>query len=244
MRPLRLVLAPLLLAFVLPLGALPAAAAPAPAATIQIGDSSYAPWSVTVPAGSVVSWVNVGTQVHTATSISTSGSPAFDTGGLAPGQSQALAFTMPGTFVYSSAPDCLNGNVNQGFNCDGPYTVTVTGGSPVVVTAVPDVRPAPASLTVYVDDNDGFQPNTLTITAGQTITFVNRGQNTHTAMSDAGIQPAWNTGGIGPGQAVSLNFATPGAYPFHSSTEPIWGHDAFGQTVILDYVWKGLITVR
>src|SRR5689334_9812504 len=175
MRPLPLLLAPILLTLAPPAFAQP------PAATIQIGDSTYSQWQVTVPAGSVVSWVNVGTQVHTATSLSAAGSPSFDTGGLAPGQSQSLAFTMPGAFVYSSAPDCLNGNANRGFNCDGPYVITVTGAAPVVGSAVPDVRPAPASLTVYVDDNDGFQPNTLAISAGQTITFVNRGQNTHNA---------------------------------------------------------------
>lgn len=214
-----------------------------PAATIQIGDSTFSQWSVVVPAGSTISWVNVGAQVHTATSISPAGSLSFDTGGLAPGQSQSLAFTIPGTFSYSSAPDCLNGNSNLSFNCDGPYMITVTGSAPVTAPTSPQVRPAPASVTVYVDDASGFQPNTVTIVAGQTITFVNRGQNTHSALSDAGVQPPWNAGGIGPGQSVSIDFATPGVYPFHSSTEPIWGRDAFGRTVIVDYVWKGLITV-
>ncbi|HLG70409.1 MAG TPA: hypothetical protein VK009_08305, partial [Chloroflexota bacterium] len=86
--------------------------------------------------------------------------------------------------------------------------------------------------------------NTLTVSAGQSIQFVNRGQNTHNAMSDKNVAPAFNTGGIGPGQAKTVYFPTPGTYAFHSSTEPIWGNDAFGQHVILDYVWKGQITVN
>ncbi|HLG73958.1 MAG TPA: hypothetical protein VK009_26360, partial [Chloroflexota bacterium] len=141
-------------------------------AVVQIGDTTYSAWSVTIPVGGSVTWQNVGGYVHTATSQGPTPSASFDTGGLAPGQSQTLVFTNPGAFTYSSAPDCLNGNANHGFNCEGPYQVFVMGdGSAAPLISAP-ARPAPATVTVYVDDNDGFQPNTLTVSAGQSIQFV------------------------------------------------------------------------
>ena len=80
--------------------------------------------------------------------------------------------------------------------------------------------------------------------AGQSITFVNLGQNVHTAVSDQRASPAFDTGGIDPGKSRTIDFTTSGSYAFHSSTEPIWGRDAFGQKALMGYVWNGLITVR
>jgi plastocyanin len=213
-------------------------------ATVQIGDTTYSAWTIFVPAGGTVTWTNVGGYVHTATMIGTSPTVAFDTGGLAPGQSATVGFNVPGVYFFSSAPDCLNGNNNPGFNCAGPYQVVVTGSSDAPPAQPVGPAANPGTVTVYIDDNDGFQPNTLTLAAGQSINFVNRGSSTHNASSDRGLAPWFNTGGLAAGQSKVITFSTPGSYPFHSSTEPIWGRDAYGQTVITGYVWNGLITVR
>src|SRR5579859_3244197 len=98
-------------------------------ATVQVGDTTYSQWQITIPAGGSITWTNVGGFVHTATARGSSPAASFDTGGLAPGQSQTLVFTNPGVFTYSSAPDCQNGNANPGFNCNGPYQVTVLGAA-------------------------------------------------------------------------------------------------------------------
>lgn len=210
--------------------------------SVEVGDTSYSRWTVSIPVGGSVTWTNVGTAVHTATTPGPSTANAFDTGGLTPGQSSTVAFTSPGAFHYSSAPDCLNGNLNHAFNCAAWYAVVVGGVAPAAAPPQPaEAVMAPASVVVNVGDGSGFQPNTLTIAAGQSITFTNVGQNIHSAVGDKGV---FDTGGIAPGQSATINFATPGAYAFHSSTEPIYGRDAFGENALAGYVWNGLITVR
>ncbi len=211
--------------------------------TVRIGDTTFSDWTVTVQPGGVVTWVNEGTSVHTATTPGPNTMTSFDTGGLASGQSQSLRFDLPGVYIYSSAPDCLNGNSNKSFNCAATYAVVVPGVPPAG-SVVAAANLVPGNFTMAVDDTSGFQPNTITIQAGQSVTFVNRGLNTHSAVSDASAAALFDSGGIGAGQSQTVTFVVPGNYPFHSSTEPIWGHDAFGQTVVTGYVWNGLITVK
>ncbi|HVA24339.1 MAG TPA: hypothetical protein VMW62_08100 [Chloroflexota bacterium] len=95
-----------------------------PTNSVSITDAGISPASVTIAVGGGVTWTNNGNQVHTATS--TGAVPlAFDSGGLGPGQSSQVTFPLPGTYTFTSAPDCLNRNAAAGFNC-GPYSVIVT----------------------------------------------------------------------------------------------------------------------
>jgi hypothetical protein len=86
-----------------------------------------------------------------------------------PGKLGNIGFSTPGTFSYSSAPDCLNGNSTPGFNC-GPYTVVVSdvvlpGPAGPTATPVPtaiSALAAPAANTaISIDDARGFTPSTL-----------------------------------------------------------------------------------
>jgi plastocyanin len=102
-----------------------ATAVPAPLPTVDVAvtDSGLSPAVVTVLVGGTVTWTNTGSQAHTATSGA--GVPlAFDTGGLAPGQSGIVTFQIPGSYTYTSAIDCFSGAHSLGFDC-GPYTVVV-----------------------------------------------------------------------------------------------------------------------
>jgi plastocyanin len=97
--------------------------------------------------------VNAGKNAHTATEVpgspfkvgigainffagQTSNIADFDTGGLGPGQSMTVGVPFPGTYRFSSAIDCLNGNHSPAFNCT-PVTLTVVtpqaGSSPAAV---------------------------------------------------------------------------------------------------------------
>jgi plastocyanin len=96
---------------------------PGGAGVVSITDGGMTPASVSVPVGGAVIWFNNGSVVHTATSEG----PvplAFDSGGLNPGQSAQVTFLLPGTYTYSSATECLNGNQAPQYQC-GPYTVVV-----------------------------------------------------------------------------------------------------------------------
>ncbi len=95
-------------------------------ATVTISDRGFAPDKVAIKVGGSILFVNEGSTVHTATSIG----PVrpFDTGGLANRQNARATLVVPGTYAYSSAPDCLNGNHNRQFDCAGQFSVTVIAG--------------------------------------------------------------------------------------------------------------------
>jgi len=65
--------------------------------TVNISDYTYGPKTLTIPAGSEVTFENEDTTAHTATSKQ---SGAFDTDSIAPGKSATITFGEPGTFVY------------------------------------------------------------------------------------------------------------------------------------------------
>ena len=63
---------------------------------IEIADFKYDPETVTVDAGTEVTWTNSDDAAHTATADDNS----FDTGDLDQGDSNSVTFDEPGTFTY------------------------------------------------------------------------------------------------------------------------------------------------
>ena len=63
---------------------------------IEIADFKYDPETVTVDAGTEVTWTNSDDAAHTATADDSS----FDTGDLDQGDSNSVTFDEPGTFTY------------------------------------------------------------------------------------------------------------------------------------------------
>ncbi len=238
----------------------PAAVAPLPAveqpsasglpqaATLNITDTGISPRSVSIALNGSVTWIDQGGAVHTATSLPGI-FPGFDTGGLGWAQSANVVFTTPGRYEYTSAPDCLNNSYTPGFDC-GPYTVEVSS-SPVIVPAAPTPVPtqapylaAPApNTTVALDEVGGFQPYTLLIKAGQIVTWTNRGSLVHSVVSDPGYIPAFDSGGLAPGDSFSVTFSQPGSFGYHSSTEPIYSHDTSCDCTVTTYTLKGVVQV-
>jgi plastocyanin len=70
-----------------------------PSAT-DINSWAFTPPDITIAAGQNVTWMNAGTQAHTATS--TSG--AFDTGLVQPGESQTITLDSAGSYAYQCTP--------------------------------------------------------------------------------------------------------------------------------------------
>ena len=64
---------------------------------IDITDFKFKPETVTVKAGTKVTWVNNDTAPHTATDTATG---AFDTGTLKKGDKKTLKLKKPGTYAY------------------------------------------------------------------------------------------------------------------------------------------------
>lgn len=62
-----------------------------------------------------------------------------------------------------------------------------------------------------------FSPATLTITAGDTVTWTNEDQVAHTATSTTG---AFDSGLLDQGDSFSLTFTTPGTYDYLCTPHP------------------------
>jgi plastocyanin len=78
----------------------PATTTAAPTAlhqTIKIGDNFFMPASVSVPAGTTITWMHTGRVTHNVLSIDLTGLRSAD---LQPGDSYSYTFKTPGTFTY------------------------------------------------------------------------------------------------------------------------------------------------
>ncbi len=60
-------------------------------------------------------------------------------------------------------------------------------------------------------EDDRFDPKSLTIKAGQTVTWVNQGADWHSVASFDG---SFESAQVSPGESFSHTFATPGTYKF------------------------------
>lgn len=210
--------------------AVPAGVTILQSATVSITDAGFSPPNVAVTTGGTtatagtVTFVNNGTSLHTAASGAVNMADprnvpeSFHTGGLVPGESKSFSFINPGVYQFNSATDCLNGNTSTTFNCGGDYTVTVVKGPVGGTTSA--VAPPFSGPVIYFRDPNGFDPASLTINVGQTVTWMNLGHDVHSVVSDSAALP-FDSGGLGAGSVFTATFNTPGTYTYHSSTEPI-----------------------
>ncbi|HZT66241.1 MAG TPA: cupredoxin domain-containing protein [Acidimicrobiales bacterium] len=80
--------------------------------------------------------------------------------------------------------------------------------------STPSASPAPSAADTIVIKNFAFQPASLTVLAGATVTVHNEDDSTHTVTADDG---RFDTGDIGPGQTVSLQIHGTGSFSYHCS---------------------------
>src|SRR5262245_22803294 len=90
-----------------------------------------------------------------------------------------------------------------------------------------DVNPAAGEeRTVAMGDNF-FSPRNLTIQPGDTVNWVNQGNNLHTTTSDAGL---WDSGVIQKSATFSRTFNDLGSFPYFCT---VHGHSMSG-TITVD----------
>ena len=71
--------------------------------------------------------------------------------------------------------------------------------------------------TVHIADF-AFNPSTITVMAGDTVTWMNTSKTTpHTTTSDAGL---WDSGQLQPGASFSHAFTTAGTFSYHCMIHP------------------------
>ncbi|HXS36520.1 MAG TPA: cupredoxin family copper-binding protein [Flavipsychrobacter sp.] len=62
-----------------------------------------------------------------------------------------------------------------------------------------------------------FTPNSITVTAGTTVTWTNTDNMTHTVTSTTGV---FNSGNLSSGNNFSFKFTTAGTYPYKCTIHP------------------------
>ena len=172
------------------------------AADVDIVNRSYQPPSITVAAGSRVTWDNIDDRPHTVTDRNRSfDSGVFDTGG-----TWSNSFNTPGTFNYFCTlhPDMTGTVVVTGEGGDAP---------PPPDPTQPPAPPAPPSSApagdVSIVDN-AFTPDTKTVTAGTTLVWSNTGALPHTVTKGG----SFDSGILMPGDTYRRTFNTPGTFGY------------------------------
>jgi plastocyanin len=73
---------------------------------------------------------------------------------------------------------------------------------------------------VKMQYND-FEPRTLIIMNGTTVTWINEDETReYSAVSDAGTPVAFQSGTLSKGGVFTFRFTQPGTYPYHSAIPP------------------------
>jgi plastocyanin len=70
----------------------------------------------------------------------------------------------------------------------------------------------PAQSNTVTMINIAFNPGTLNVSKGTTVTWQNNDGVTHTSTSDNGL---WDTGNIGPGSSKGVTFPNAGTFKYH-----------------------------
>ncbi len=89
-------------------------------------------------------------------------------------------------------------------------TLCVAGACGAAASAVP------GSTQIVVKDFM-FQPMSLSVPAGATVTWTNRDDEPHTVRSDTGL---FGSGAMDTNESYSFRFDTPGTYHFTCSIHP------------------------
>jgi plastocyanin len=83
-------------------------------------------------------------------------------------------------------------------------------------TAIPTATAATSGPTVSTV-GFSFQPSTLTVHVGDTVTWMNKGDVDHTVTNDTGIFD----GELPAGQSFTFTFTTAGTFSYHCSIHPV-----------------------
>jgi plastocyanin len=79
------------------------------------------------------------------------------------------------------------------------------------------VGPAAAADQTVTTESLQFQPATVTVEVGDTVTWSNEDGVPHTATAD---DDSFDTGNIAGGASASQTFATAGSFPYHCEVHP------------------------
>ncbi|HSH03555.1 MAG TPA: DUF420 domain-containing protein [Anaerolineae bacterium] len=174
------------------------------AVTIELTDFAYEPAGATIPAGTVVTFVNSGRALHSIQSDD----GTIDSGLLATGETFEFTFDETGFVPFFCE---LHGAVG-GVGMASSLTVVAEDEALAVPTAEPEPTAVAQPLEFTVDMLDfTYSDVELEIPAGSRVTFFNAGEFNHSATAD---DSSWDTGLFGNGGQATITFGEPGEYNY------------------------------
>ena len=176
-------------------------------ATVTIGDRVFEPGTTTITAGGTVTFRNEDGDSHTATG------GIIDSGTLSPGATYKKSFPNAGTYDFL----CIFHPEMQGairvVEAAGAAPPPAVNATPAPATPTP--TPANADAVSIIDL--AFEPATLTVEPGTTVTWTNTGLALHTVTAEDG---SFDSGTLENGATFEQTFADPGTYAYVCQIHP------------------------
>lgn len=181
----------------------PTGMSPMGAARVRIVSASaggFVPGTLTVDVGTMVTFVNAHSLEHTATG------PGFDTGIIPPGGEATVTMDTPGIFPYA----CRIHPVMTG-------QIAVRDASGVVPSPMNWSAPMADSGAAVSIANFAFNPATISVPAGSTVTWRNDDATAHTVTADGG---QFDSGTLNPGASFAWTFSEAESVAYHCQIHP------------------------
>lgn len=182
--------------------------APPTAAQVRMAGRAFTPRTLTVDAGSRVTFLNDDGRDHTASARDNS----FDSGVMKSGATFVKVFSTPGTYAYL----CL-------IHPDMTGAIAVRGAAgatpppaPAPTPTPPPAAPPPGSSSIAIVDFD-YTPATFTGPVGTRVSWINRGTALHTVTARDG---SFDSGFMPAGGSYTRAFGTAGTYLYICSIHP------------------------
>jgi len=87
----------------------------------------------------------------------------------------------------------------------------------VAVSGCTNNQTSNSSTNTVTLQNMAFNPSTLNVQVGATVTWVNKDSATHNVVSDSGV---FDSGNLANGQSYNYTFNQAGSFPYHCSIHP------------------------
>jgi plastocyanin len=164
---------------------------------VTIDNMEFNPSTITIAAGDTVEWTNKMKVIHTATGDS----GEFDSGNIAANKTFSHTFAAAGAITYHCEKHSfMTGTVEVSAAASG-------GGTPGY--SVGEVEATKHQISI---DDMAFNPDNITIAAGDTVEWTNNMGMTHTATGDSG---EFDSGNIAPNKTFSHTFGDAGTITYH-----------------------------
>ena len=210
-----------------PPAATPPAAPGTPAApsnvSVNIANNQFSPATITVSAGSTVTWSNGDTVTHTVTADDQS----FASGLVKKATSWSHTFATPGTFTYfceihpemtatviATAPNGAAPPAAAAVTATGATATGATSSGAASTGGTASTGAASGSITI---NDSGFTPASFRVTVGGTVTFANNGKAMHTVTASNG---SFDSSMIKSGGTWAHTFTTAGSFTYACILHP------------------------